>query len=138
MNKIRPARYPKPDFMVLLAFFVGLGVLLASFVQAAESAPSGSIVQHSGGETSRPGQWLPSLWSLDLTAKLKSWKPRITVEECDDGLRLSRPFGSRGPALQLSTSIPEHAATSLRAGGDSLVGVSDDSPDAYLFLQKRW
>lgn len=124
--------------MVLLAFFVALGVLLTSVVQAAEPKQATHIRQTSGVQKFLPEQWLPSLWGLDLAARLKSWKPSITVEECEDGLSLSRPFGTRGPLLQFSTSVPEHAALSLRAGGDSLVGVRDDTPDAYLFLQKRW
>lgn len=138
MIRNRTTRYRKPDPIVLLAFFVGLGVLLTSVVQAAEPAQPGAISQRSSNHKARSEQWLPSLWGLDLAARLKDWKPKIAVEECEDGLKLSRPFGTRGPVLQFSTSVPEHATSSLRAGGDSLVGVKDDTPDAYLFLEKRW
>lgn len=115
--------------MILLAFFVGLGVLLTSFAQAYEPPKPASIMQHFDSERHWPEQWLQSLWGLDLAARLKSWKPKITVDDCHDGMCLSSPFGSHGPALQFSASGPEPASSSLRGG---------DSPDAYLLLQKRW
>ena len=125
--------------MVVVAFFVGLGVLVTSVAQASQPATSASILQHEPAKQSLPERWLQSLWGLDLANKLKSWKPKIEVVACEDGLNLSRPFGIHGPLLQISTSVPEHAEYSLRAGGDSQVGaLSSDRPDAFLFLQKRW
>ena len=138
MSKSTNMRNRKPDLMVLLAFFVGVGVLLTSFVQAAEPVQPVIILQHADEQKSWHEQWLKSMWGLDLAGKLKSWKPKITAAESGDGVQLSRPFGTRGPAVQLSTSIPERASSSLRAGGDSQVGLANDIPDAYIFLQKRW
>jgi hypothetical protein len=129
----------KPNLMVLLSFFVGLGMLLTSLAQAAE--PSRSAVPDKAGSQQRSWteQWLRSVWGLDLAAKIKNWKPRVRVDSDGEGLRLSHPFGNHGPALRLSTSIPERAQLSLRAGGDNQVGNSGaDEPGPYLFLQKRW
>ena len=138
MSKTGNMRDRKPDLLVLLTFFVGLGVLLTSFVQAAEPAQQATILHHADKQKISREQWFRSLWGFDLAGKLKSWKPKIAVVECEDGLRLSRPFGTRGPVLQVSTSVPEHTTYSLRAGGDRLIGLSNDQPDAYIFLQKRW
>jgi hypothetical protein len=129
-------RYRKPDLMFLIACFVGFGVVLTSVAQAEQRSASASLM---GNHPTR--QLLPEKWfySLDLANRLKSWKPKIEVAACDDGLNLSRPFGMHGPVLQISTSVPEHAQHSLRAGGDSQVGaLVSDRPDAFLFLQKRW
>lgn len=129
-------RYRKPDLMFLIACFVGFGVLLTSVAQAEQPSVSASVVGNHAPQQTLPEKWL---YSLDLANRLKNWKPKIEVATCDDGLNLSRPFGIRGPALQISTSVPEHAEYSLRASGDSQVGaLVSDRPDAYLFLQKRW
>jgi hypothetical protein len=125
--------------MFLVAVFVGLGVVLTSVAQAEQRMSSASMLNHQAKHQSFPERWFYSLWDLDLADKLKSWKPKVEVAVCEDGLNLSRPFGNHGPVLQLSTSVPERAEYSLRAGGDSRVGVlGSDRPDAYLFLQKRW
>lgn len=131
MNKSKPTRYRKPDLMVLLAFFVGLGVLVTSFAQAFEPSPPARSMQNLDAQGHWPEQWLQSLWGLDLANRLKSWKPKITVDDCNDGMCLSSPFGSRGPVLQFSASVPEPVSSSSLSGGD-------DSLDAYLLLQKRW
>lgn len=129
-------RYRKPDLMFLIACFVGFGVLLTSLAQAEQLSVSASVMANPAPQRSLPEKWF---YSLDLANRLKNWKPKIEVATCDEGLYLSRPFGIRGPVLQISTSVSEHAEYSLRAGGDSRVGtLVSDLPDAYLFLQKRW
>lgn len=129
-------RYRKPDLMFLIACFVGFGVLLTSVAQAEQPSVSASATDSHAPQQARTEKWF---YSLDLANRLKNWKPKIEVTTCDEGLNLSRPFGIRGPVLQISTSVPEHAEYSLRAGGDSRVGtLVSDRPDAYLFLQKRW
>jgi len=137
---MKTTRYRKPNLMVLLTFFVGLGVVLTSVTQAAEPAKPAPHTNHpTEKQQSLPQQWLRALWDLDLTSKLQNWKPKIEVDTEGDGFNLSRPFGSHGPSLRLSTDVPEHAQYSLRAGGDKQFGsLSTDRPDAYLFLQKRW
>ena len=55
-----------------------------------------------------------------------------------EGLNLSRPFGVRGPELRLSGTLPDSAMRSLRAGGEHQIGNFIESPDVYLFLEKRW
>lgn len=112
-------RRRKPNLLVLLTFFVGSGALLSSVSQASEPPRS--------------------VWSLDLAAKISNWKPKIRVDSDGEGVNLSRPFGTHGPAVRLSTSIPERAQLSLRAGGDNRVGSAGvDAPGPYLFLHKRW
>ncbi len=109
----------------MLTFLLGLGLLLSSIVQAAEpqrSAVPGKAVSQQRSWTE---QWLRAVWSLDLAAKINNWKPKVRVDSDGEGLRLSHPFGNHGPALRLSTSIPERAQLSLRAGGDNRVGSSD-------------
>ncbi|MCO6413408.1 MAG: hypothetical protein J5I92_11775 [Thiogranum sp.] len=129
-------RYRKPDLMFLIACFVGFGVLLTSVAQAEQAPLSASVMTDPAPQRSLPEKWF---YSLDLANRLKNWKPKIEVVTCDEGLNLSRPFGIRGPVLQISTSVPEYAEHSLRAGGDSQVGtLIGDQPDAYLFLQQRW
>jgi len=123
----------------LLTFSVGLSLLLSSITQAAEPPKSAVAGKVASQQRSWTEQWLRAVWSLDLAARINSWKPRIRVDSDGEGLRLSHPFGNHGPALCLSTSIPERAQLSLRAGGDNQVGSSDtDAPGPYLFLQKRW
>lgn len=134
MNR-KSRHYPKPDLMVLITFFVGLGFLLTSVAQAEQLSPFPSATDHVRQHL------LPEKWydSLALAIRLRDWKPEIDLTASDDGLNLSRPFGIHGPSLQISTSVPERAERCLRAGGDSQVGaLSNDRPDAYLFLQKRW
>lgn len=125
----------RPNLMVMLTFFVGLGVLLTSVVQATEKTASTSIPEHTAAHKLWPGQWLQN---LGVSARPKSWKPVMAVGKHIDGLRVGSLFGARGPDLQVSASMPEHVKSSLRDGGDSMVGFRDDSPDAYLFLHKRW
>ena len=136
---IKTKRSSRPNRMVLLTFLAGLSVLLSSIVQAAEPPKSAVPGKAAFQQRSWTEQWLRTVWSLDLAAKINNWKPRVRVDSDGEGLRLSHPFGNHGPALRLSTSIPERAQLSLRAGGDNRVGSSDtDVPGPYLFLQKRW
>ncbi|MDT8387727.1 MAG: hypothetical protein RQ736_09440 [Thiogranum sp.] len=124
----------RPNLMVLLTFFVGLGVLLTSVVQAAEATASTSILERTAAHKLWPGQWLQN---LGASVRPKSWQP-MAAGKRSDGLRVGSLFGARGPVLQVSASMPEHVFSCLREGGDSLVGFRDDRPDAYLFLRKRW
>ena len=136
---IKMKRSSRPNPMVLLTFLVGLGVFLSGIAQAAEPPRSALPGKAASQHRSSTEQWLRSVWTLDLAGKIKQWKPRIRVDSDGEGLRLSHPFGNHGPALRLSTSLPERAQLSLRAGGDNQVGNSDiDAPGPYLFLQKRW
>ena len=134
---MRKTPYRKPDLLVFLTFFVGFSVLATSVAHAAEplnimSAQDPSIKRN------KSDHWYQSLWGVGLTKKLSSWKPKITVDEGGEGLNLSRPFGVRGPALRLSGALPDTVMHSLRAGGDRQIGSFNDSPDVYLFLEKRW
>jgi hypothetical protein len=136
---IKTKRSGRPNRMMLLASLLGLSLFLSSITQAAE--PPNSLVPGKAASQQRSWteQWLRAVWSLDLAAKINNWKPRVRVDSDGEGLRLSHPFGNHGPALRLSTSIPERAQLSLRAGGDNQVGNSAaDEPGPYLFLQKRW
>jgi hypothetical protein len=134
----KTTRYRKPDLLFLVTLFVGFGVLVTSVAQAAEPL----IMNKAGSqpvEQSLSNQWLQSVWSLDLTEKIQNWKPMVRVDSDGHGVRLSRPFGAHGPALRLSASVPDETRRSLRAGGDHQIGASSaDSPDAYIYLQKRW
>ncbi len=125
----------RPNLMVLLTFFVGLGVVLTSVVQAAEKTASTSILEHTAAHRLWPGQWLQN---LGASARPKNWQPVMAAGNRIDGLRIGSLFGARGPVLQVSASMPEHVFSCLREGGDSMVGFRDDSPDAYLLLHKRW
>lgn len=128
-------RYRKPNLLVLLTVFVGLGVLTTSLVQAAQPAETTRTVEQSESD-----QWLQSLSSFDLLEKMQNWKLQLSANEDGDGVQLARPFGARGPALRISKSFPDEVERCLRAGGHpQFVGAAGtDSPDAYIFLQKRW
>jgi hypothetical protein len=137
MNKIT-TRYYKPDLLILLLVFTGFGVFAASVVHAAEPLNSVSLQNYSSTNIESE-RWYQSLWGIDLARKLHEWKPKITVEEGDEGLRLSRPFGVRGPALRLSDAMPESAMRSLRGGrNEQDAAFNSEMPDVYLFLEKRW
>jgi hypothetical protein len=102
---MKTTRYRKPNLLVLLTFFVGVGVLATSVAQAGE---------------------------------LRIWKPEFSVGKDGRGLNLARPFGTRGPTLRLSHSLPDNVKRSLRAGGDHQIGAfAADSPNGYMFLEKR-
>jgi hypothetical protein len=125
--------------MVLLAFCVGLSVVPTSTSQAAEpensTVPDNTEHRQQVSAESRPR----SAWSIDLAGKIKNWKRSIQIDSDGEGVNLSRPFGTRGPALLMSGSVPETTQTSLRAGGDNGIGrVGVDAPGPYLFLHKRW
>lgn len=137
MMTMKKTSHYKPDLLVLLAFFVGFGVLATSAVHAAEPLNIMSF-QDPSARKKQSDRWYQSLWGVDLAGKLSNWKPKVTVDQNGEGLDLSRPFGVRGPALRLSDSMPDAVTRSLRAGGDSQIGAFDDTPDVYLFLEKRW
>jgi len=128
--KSNSTRYRKPDFLVLLTFFVGFGVLATSLAQAAEPL---DIMTNGEArvEQSVTNDWLFSLWSIDLAGKMQNWKPKISVDEGGKGIHLMRPFGVRGPALRVQKSVPDGLGNSLRTRRSTYL-------DAYLFLEKRW
>jgi len=130
--------YNKPKLLVLLTFFVGLGVMASGVVQAAEAlnmvAGQKRVLKHAAAS-----QQLQSEWNLALAAKFRTWKPEFTFGEDGQGLSLAQPFGVRGPTLRLSKSMPDDVKRCLRAGGDHQIGAfGADNPDAYMFLEKRW
>ncbi|HHJ18118.1 MAG TPA: hypothetical protein ENJ80_15670 [Gammaproteobacteria bacterium] len=130
-------RYHKPDLLLLLAFFVGIGVLATSVVQAAE--PLNIMANTNQLKQEKSANWLPSFGSLDLAQKIRDWKPMISVDSSGEGLGLVRPFGTHGPQLRILNRMPNHVRRNLRAGGDNRIGaVGSDNPNAYLFLEKRW
>lgn len=141
VKTMKSKRYRKPDLMVILTCSVALGVMLSSVAQAAEPAKNAQgpipTLQQLGSEIIS-GEWLQSFGELDLTSRLKNWRPKIEVDNGGDGLRISHPFGGHGPALKFSTNVPGHVRRSLRAGGDSQIGSLSDNIDGYIFLQRRW
>ena len=132
--KTTPAR--KPNLLVAVSLFVAVGFLATSVAQAADSfnAMSPEGVSKVGGSES----WWQSIWGLNLAEKLSSWHPMVTVRDDGEGMNLARPFGKTGPTLQITSSLPNSVARSLRAGGDSQIGALGRDTDAYLFIQKRW
>ncbi len=141
MQTMKSKRYRKPDLMVVVACSVALGVVLSSVAQASgpvRTAPAPVMMLQQFGADLVSGEWLQSIEDTNLASRLKNWKPKIEVDKGGAGLQLSHPFGSHGPALKFSTSIPGYVKRSLRAGGDSQVGSLNDKPDAYIFLQRRW
>ena len=129
--KLKSTLYRKPDLLVLLTVFVGFGMLATSLAQAAE--PFNIMTNGKArAEQSATGDWLQALWSIDLAGKLQTWKPKISVDEGGEGLRLMRPFGVRGPALRVLNSVPDGST------GSNQRTSSGSYLDAYLFLEKRW
>jgi hypothetical protein len=127
----------KPNLLVAVSLFVTVGFLATSVAQAADSFDVASI----DGDASKVGgseSWWQSIWGLNLAEKLSSWRPMITVPDDYEGMNLARPFGKAGPTLQITSSLPDSVARSLRDGGDSQIGAFGSSPDAYVFFQKRW
>jgi hypothetical protein len=123
--------------LVLLTFFVGFGVVLTSVAPAAQPSRSGASNEASH-EPDAPERWIRSVGSLDLATKLQNWKPRIRVDSDGEGVNLSRPFGDRGPALRLSTSMPEPSQNNRDVGAGRFDDNGGDLPDAYLYFFKRW
>ncbi|HHH42762.1 MAG TPA: hypothetical protein ENK49_01370 [Gammaproteobacteria bacterium] len=128
MNTSRNPR--KPGLLVILTLFVGVGMLATTLVQAAE--PPADSNDRPATKSSGSTDWLQALWSIDLAGKLKSWKPKIHVDNGGSGIRLMRPFGVRGPALRVSNTIP------LRSGEHRYSNAGNAYLDTYLFLEKRW
>ena len=134
---MKTTRYRKPNLLVLLTFFVGFGVLTTSIVQAGETLN----VAASEGTAVKPGgaQQRSVRWGLDLLAKLEAWGAELSEESDGRGVHLALPFGAKGPALRLSNTMPDEVKRCLLAGGDRRIGAfGDASPDAYVFLEKRW
>ena len=136
---IRPKRYPKPNLLVMLTFFVGFGVVVTTLVQAAETAPVDRDANTFASKAASGDQWLRSARSVDFGSRLHNWKSRIQVHTDGDGMNLLRVFGDGGPALRVSSSTLEMKPAYAHGSVDSRL---DDSagelPDAYLFLYKRW
>lgn len=135
---MKTTRYRKPNLLVLLTCFVGVGVLATSVAQASEAlhvmSNQKQPVKHANAH-----QWLQSVRNLDMAAKLRTWKPEVTLDKGGRALNLARPFGARGPTLRISNTMPDNVKRGLRAGGDHRIGASGvDYPDAYIFLEKRW
>ena len=129
--KLKSTLYRKPDLLVLLTVFVGFGMLATSLAQAAE--PFNIMTNEKArAEQSATGDWLQTLWSIDLAGKLQTWEPKISADEGGEGLRLMRPFGVRGPALRVLNSVPDGSTGSNQSAS------SGSYLDAYLFLEKRW
>ena len=135
---IRPKRYPKPNLLVLLTFFVGFGVVLTSIVQAAPPARMPAASTETSHTPNMSQQWLRSMRDLDLATRPQNWKPSIRVDTDGEGVNLSRPFGDRGPTLRLSTSMPEPGHNSLDGGAGRRDAGGGDLPEAYLYFFKRW
>lgn len=127
------APHRKPNLLVIIALFVGLGVVATGVAQAAAPIGTRATRDLEGSE-----KWWQSIWGLDLARKLKEWRPSITVEKDAEGLNLARPFGKSGPTLQLSSSLPDSVLRSLHASGVRELGASGTNTDLFLFLQKRW
>ena len=130
--KLKSTLYRKPDLLVLLTVFVGFGMLATSLAQAAEPSNIMTNGKARAEQQSATADWLQALWSIDLAGKLQTWKPKITVDEGGEGLRLMRPFGVRGPDLRVLNSVPDGMS------GNQRTTSSRSYLDAYLFLEKRW
>lgn len=132
---MKPTRIRKPNLLVMLTFFVSLGVIATSVAQAGESIMS---TPSRTADNAKPESWWQSIWGLDLARKLKDWRPRITPAEHGEGFNIANPFGNKGPTLQFTSAMPDSVQRSLRDGGDTRIGNVDGETDAYLFIQKRW
>jgi N-acetylmuramoyl-L-alanine amidase len=134
---IRPKRYPKPNLLVLLTFFVGFGVVLTSIAHAAPPSRAPAAPKEPSPRPV-PEQWLRSVWTPDLSTKLQNWKPRIRVDSDEEGVNLTRLFGNHGPALRMSTSMPDPGHNGIDGGASRTDASGSDLPEAYLYLFKRW
>ncbi len=105
----------KPGLAGLLTSLVGCGILLASAVQA---------------------EGLTRGLDLEVSEKHSTWKTASSV--FGSGLNVAHPFGSRGPAVKLSTSVPRATRASLLTGIGPRSGGSISWANAYLLVQKRW
>jgi hypothetical protein len=133
----KPTIRRKPNLLVVLAVSVGVGVLATGIAQAADNpgkdAPQSYNRAAGGSET-----WWQSIWGLDLGRKLREWQPKITVNDNGEGFNIAQPFGKSGPTIQCSSSLPESAVRSLRAGGGPHIATHARDTDVFVFLQKRW
>jgi hypothetical protein len=136
MMKTTHAR--KPNLLVVVSLLVAVGFLATSMAQAADSFNIMSTNNEDSSQVGGSENWWQSIWGLNLSEKLGSWRPMISVHDDYEGMNLARPFGKAGPALQVTSSLPDSVARSLRDGGDSQIGAFGNGPDAYLFFQKRW
>jgi len=120
--------------MFFLTLFIGVSLVATGVAQAAGDTDNADT----GGSLSDVHDVWESVWDFDLAAKLAAWKPSVYVDDEGEGFNLAHPLGKAGPALQLTSSMPDSVHRSLRAGGDTGVGSLRGDTDAYLFLQKRW
>lgn len=133
----KPTIRRKPNLLVLLAFSVGVGVLATGIAQAADNPGEAVVGAHplvAGGSE----KWWRSIWGLDLARKLREWRPKIDVSDDGEGFNIAHPFGRSGPTIQCSSSLPDSAVRSLRAGGGPHIGTYARDTDVFVFVQKRW
>ncbi len=123
----------KPNLLLLITLFVGLGALFTGLAQAAPGAHGSPVSAQAQAEQ----RW-HSIWGLDLARKLREWRPSIGVDNNAEGLTLARPFGKSGPSLQATSSLPDSVRRSLSAGGGHRFAASVGDSDLFLFIQKRW
>jgi hypothetical protein len=127
----------KPSLLVLLAFSVGVGVLATGIAQAADTPGQTKIGTHARAASGNE-KWWRSIWGLDLAGKLREWRPMITANDDGEGFNIARPFGKSGPTIQCSSSLPDSAVRSLRAGGGPGIETYARDTDIFVFVQKRW
>lgn len=90
-------------------------------------------------------QDIPSIgrgWNLPVRPQSIAGRLEFNTPKLPDygnGFRLARLFGEQGPALKVSSSMPDTTYNSLRtAGGRHLGALSDNLAEAFVYLQKRW
>lgn len=136
--KIRSYHLRKPDPLLLLALVVGLGVVVTTTAQAGPvSAESQSDLQEAGASLAlKPVQGLAERLDIHwLNTTLES--PGIRQLLVKKRLGMGKPFGSKGPELNMSWR-PKMRSTAAVAGDSGIGAVSVDRPDIYLSLRRSW
>jgi len=133
----KTVRYRKPDLLLLLTFFVGIGFLATSLAQAATPF-SGTAAGAVTAQVNESDNWWRSTWGLELARKMTQWRSNFSWVALSDSFQLARSSDKTGFSLHCSSSLPETMRRGLRDGGDKRIGAGSTDTDVFVFMEKRW
>lgn len=125
----------KLDPLLLLALVVGLGVVVTTTAQAADTTMSN--LKEAGAQLAiKPVQGLAERLDIRwLNTTLENNGVRQLLMK--QRLGMGNPFGAKGPELNMSWR--QKVSSTAAAAGDSGIGaVAVDRPNIYFSLQRSW
>ncbi len=134
--RFRNSRIRKPDPLFLLALLVGLGVVVTTTAQA-ENVDIETAAEDAGA-------WLALRPATGLSKKLDLHWLNNALERSEikqlvgkKQVEVAKPFGEKGPVLGMSVR-PNVNKSAARAGDSGIGAISEDRPDLYFSLNRRW